>query len=536
MKANIQFLAIGLVFLVSGCSGKEEPQAPAVQKEFSRSFRAEHLFHQSQYITDALALAPRDPDGVLTFSFGTEPSFVSINYPALELECPTPALSASTEPVPAGMSRIPFHLEFPMTVGQTLPEEILSVESIVLGGSFDFSLTLDPDFPFSKAVVEEAVFTLPSWVGELTPVYVIDHRMEWPYLPETIRPGQVNTFSVWCSNVYTLEEGEGLREPGHRLDLNGTITIDGILSVDENDRRNPQDTSSPWSITFLSRLDESCRIWRVTGRMDFSRKLADRTLTFSEIPAFLLYGAVLDLDELYGELTIRNRSCLPFSVNGTFQGDERTYPFEIPATQPDETLKALFSEKGGREGDNADYRYCDVPTGGFSGLIDENPVSFAMKDVRITNDTEKPYTFVFDWDNEVIVQAEISSPLMIGKDFRVNIPLEVSLLITAREKVARLAGSFSVENTLPFDFEVRPVFQDLLHQDLSIQVSGEPLRFSAGSTESPRTEQFTFDWTIDAPVRYVVFEFIGTTGKNRQGETLHMDQHLAVNDMTIEIY
>lgn len=535
MKANITFLFLGLA-LVVGCNPKEEP-APTPMVVHDCYFSAKDAFHQYRLITGALGLEPRDPDGVLAFSFETDLSFVSFNYPAPTLECPTPTLHATTDPVPAGASRIPFHLEFPMTVGQTLPEEFLDVESVVIGGSYDFSLTLDPDFPFSKAVVEEAVFTLPAWVEENVPVFVIDHRMEWPYPPETIRPGQVNTFSVWCSNVYALKEGEGIHEPGHRLDLDGTIIIDGILSVDENDRTNPQEASSPWSITFLSRLDQRCRIWRATGRMDFSRKLADRTLTFTEIPGFLHDGeTVLDLDDLYGEVRVENRSSLPFSVSGTFQGDERKFPFSLPTVEPEETLRALVSEKGGRTAGNTDDRLCDIPVSGFSGLIDENPVSFAMKDVRIENDTDKPCRFVFDWDHEVIVKGEISSPLMIGKDFRVRLPLEVNLLVTAREKISRLAGSFSVENTFPFDFEVRPVFQDLMHQDLSVPVSGEPIRFSAGGAGSPRTDRFTFDWTVDAPVRYLVLEFIGTTGKGRQGETLHKDQRLEVKDFNLEIY
>ena len=535
MKTRYTLLIMGLT-LVAGCNPKEE-HAPTPMTVYDSYFSAQHAFHQYRLITDALGLEPRDPDGVLAFTFGTDPSYVSINYPAPMLECPTPALYATTDPVPAGEYRIPFHLEFPMTVGQTLPEEILEVESVTLGGSFDFSLTLDPDFPFSKAVVEEAVFTLPAWVEENVPVFVIDHRMQWPYPPETIRPGQVNTFSVWCSNVYALKEGEGIHEPGHRLDLDGTISIDGILSVDENDRRNPQEASSPWAITFLSRLDERCQIWRTTGRMDFSRNLTDRTLTFSEIPAFLRDSeTVLDLDDLYGEVKVQNRSSLPFSVTGAFEGDDRKFPFSLPAVGSEETLRALVSEKGGRTAGNTDDRLCDIRVEGFSGLIDENPVSFAMKDVRIANDTEKPSRFVFDWDHEVIVQGEVSSPLMIGKDFRVRLPLEVSLLVTAREKISRLTGSFSVENTLPFDFEVRPVFQDLMHQDLSIPVSGTPIRFSAGGAGSPRTERFTFDWTVDAPVRYLVLEFIGTTGKDRQGETLHKDQGLAVKDMAFEIY
>lgn len=535
MKAKYTLLIGGLV-LLAGCKQKDEP-APTPMAVHDCYFSAKDAFHQYRLITGALGLEPRDPDGELAFSFETDPSYVSINYPAPMLECPAPTLYATTDPVPAGSTRIPFHLEFPMTVGQTLPDEILEVASVTVGGSFDFSLTLDPDFPFSKAVVEEAVFTLPAWVEENVPVFVTGHQMQWPYPPETIRPGQVNTFSVWCSNIYDLKEGDGIHEPGHRLDLDATITLDGILSVDENDRKNPQEAASPWSLTFLSRLDERCQIWRATGRMDFSRKLADRTLTFTEIPAFLQDAeTVLDLDDLYAEVRVQNRSSLPFSVSGAFQGDDRTYAFSLPAVGSEETLRALVSEKGGRTGGNTDDRICDIPVSGFSGLIDKDPVSFALKDVRIANDTDRPCRFVFDWDHEVIVQAEVSSPLLIGKDFRVNLPEEVSLLVTAREKITRLTGSFSVENTLPFDFEVRPVFLDLMHQDLSIPVSGQPMRFSAGRYNAPQTAQFTFDWAVDAPVRYVVFEFIGTTGKGRQGETLRADQHLAVQDMTVTIY
>ena len=533
MKAYTPLLTIGLVFLVLGCNRKEEPQ-PFHQTVNDCSFHAEDVFHQSRYITDALGLDP-GPDGMLTFTFGTDLSFVSFQYPSKGLDTPTPNLSATTEPVPASTERIAFHLEFPVTVGQTLPYEIEDVESVALNGPVQFTLTLDPNFPYTKAVVEQATITLPDWVEEWYPMNVFDHRMEWPYLPETIRPGQVNSFDIYCSTNHVLQEGESYRK--QRLDLDGTVSVDGVLSVDKKDLKMPQHASPQWSATFLFHWSsENCMVSSVTGRIDLAMELADRTVTFSEIPAFLKDGeTVFDLEDLYGEMVIQNHSSIPVSVNGTILGDERKYPFG-QSVGADETIHALLSEKGGREGGYADFLYSDMPIRGFSGLIDRDPVSFALKDMLVTSDPDITSTFVFDENNYVSIQAEISSPLLIGKDFRAKQSLDVLLLKPVQDVITRITGSFSVENTLPFDYEIRPVFRDNFHQDVPVEARPETMRLAAGSLDYPRTERFSFDWTVNADFRHVVFEFIGHTAENRQGETLHKDQHLAVKDLVFEIY
>ena len=262
MKAYYSILIIGLALLASGCNHKEEPKKPTVMTPVGATFEAKNIFHQNRFYTDALGLSPREPDGVLAFTFETDPSFVHYNYPAQGLDNPTPNLHATTGT--SGSSSIDFHLEFPMTVGQSLPDVILDIQTIVMSGGVQFNLTLDPDFPFTEAYVEQAVITLPSWIEEENLPVLNNHRMDWPF-SKTIRPGEVNTYSFYCSNSYAPETGDGIREADHYLFLDATISIDGTLSVDESKRKNPKGASAPWSATFLSHLNaENCRIWRIT--------------------------------------------------------------------------------------------------------------------------------------------------------------------------------------------------------------------------------------------------------------------------------
>jgi len=92
MSSKVRFLllAAGLAFLLPGCNRKNEPAAPVVLKMQNFSIDAQSVFHQSRYITDALALDPRDPDGMLMLSFSTDPSYVQYKYPALGLDNPAP--------------------------------------------------------------------------------------------------------------------------------------------------------------------------------------------------------------------------------------------------------------------------------------------------------------------------------------------------------------------------------------------------------------------------------------------------------------
>ena len=539
MKAHYSILIIGLAFLASGCNHKEEPKKPTVMTPAGTTFEAKSIFHQNRYYTDALGLSPREPDGVLAFTFETDPSFVHYKYPAQGLDNPTPNLHATTGT--SGSSSIDFHLEFPMTVGQSLPDVILDIQTIVMSGGVQFNLTLDPDFPFTEAYVEQAVITLPSWIEEENLPVLNNHRMDWPF-SKTIRPGEVNTYSFYCSNSYAPETGDGIRETDHYLVLDATISIDGILSVDKKKRKDPQTASDPWSATFYYSFSaELSSISKVIGHLDLSRSLADQTLFFSETPAFLRrYGTVLDLDDIHGKLSIWNKTQVPVSISGTLMGDDREYPFSMSSVRSidfydflgeDKWYYGLLSEKGGRVTKEMEADYQDVVVEGLSGLIDSDPVSFAIKDVRITNDTETPYTFIFGNDNKVTVQASIQSPLRVGKDFQVV--SYADLMMSTTQKVVRLIGSYTVENSLPFDYEIRPVFFNWEEQ---LPISFEPVRIPAGSRESPYVQTITFDWPVDVQYADLALELKGQTAEGRQGEDLYKDQHIAVKDILLEVY
>ena len=537
MSSKVRFLllAAGLAFLLPGCNRKNEPAAPVVLKMQNFSIDAQSVFHQSRYITDALALDPRDPDGMLMLSFSTDPSYVQYKYPALGLDNPAPNRDATTETVPAGTDRVAFHLEFPMTVGHTLPAAILDVQSVVMSGEVLLDLTLSPDFPFSEADVEEATITLPSWLQEEYPIVLEGHRMEWPF-SRTIYPGQVNRYSFYCSNVYPLGADDGILEPEHRLVMDATISIDGILSVNEKNRKDPGEASSPWSATFLSAFTaDNCRIWRATGHMDLSREMEDHTLVFSEKPSFLQdIGTVLDLDDVYGELTVRNESTIPVSISGSLFGDEREYRFSCPpvqTTEYGEAFHGLLSEKGGRAAESMGDWYQDIQVQGLSGLVDGDPVSFAVKNVRISNDPETPYLFSFDEYNTVSLQASVYSPFLVGKNLQVRHLVELEML-NIWDPVERISGSYTVENTLPFDYEIRPVFFDWMDE---LPISVAPARIPAGSRETPRVETVSFDWSVGAKASRMILELKGHTADGRQGEALYMDQHVSVRDLTLEV-
>ena len=221
-------------------------------------------------------------------------------------------------------------------------------------------------------------------------------------------------------------------------------------------------------------------------------------------------------------------------------GDDREYPFSMSSVRSidfydflgeDKWYYGLLSEKGGRVTKEMEADYQDVVVEGLSGLIDSDPVSFAIKDVRITNDTETPYTFIFGNDNNVIVQASIQSPLRVGKDFQVV--SYADLMMSTTQKVVRLIGSYTVENSLPFDYEIRPVFFNWEEQ---LPISFEPVRIPAGSRESPYVQTITFDWPVDVQYADLALELKGQTAEGRQGEDLYKDQHIAVKDILLEVY
>ena len=531
---RFSLLAIGFASLLLGCNPKDEPQEPVVLTLDGTTIDAETAFYQPSLITNALGLEPRNPDGMLMLSFGTDPSYIQYEYPSKGLDNPTPYLSAATGTVPAGTASTDFHLEFPMTVGQALPEAVLDVQSARISGAVTFSLTLDPDFPYTEARIDHAVITLPSWVQEEYASNLDGQRLEWPF-SETIHPGEVNEFTIYCSVHYTPEEGEGLREPGHRLVLDASMTLDGTLSVDESRRKNPKEAPAPWSATFLSWFStEICPVRSVTGRMDLSGKMGDRSLTFSEIPPFLGDAeTVLDLDDLHGELIVLNDAPAPMAISGVLRGDDREYPFSyasLPATD-EETFRLLLSEKGGRTREGGEAGHYDIPVKGLSGLVDSDPVSFAIKDVRIANDPDTPCELFFDRKYTTLVQASFSSPLMIGKDFRVRHFVDLELLNTW-DPVVRIDGTYTVENTLPFDYEIRPVFYEW--KDV-LPITAEPVRIPAGSRESPSVQTVSFDWAVDAHITDLALELKGHTASGREGEVLYKDQHVAVRNIKLEV-
>ena len=537
------------VFLVLGIACDREnpdpvPSDPAVTlTRPDQTYQAKDLFYQSQYITDALALEPRSSDGMLMFSFSTSYSNTSFRYAPPILENPAPNTLSTTETVPSGTTSTAFHMEFPMTVGPSLPKEILDVQTVTLYGGLGLSFTLDPSFPFTKAQVTEATITFPSWVKELYPMYINDRKAAW-HFQETVYPGQVNSWFIDCLNVYTLEDGEGIREPGHRLALDGTIVLDGILTVDENDRKHPEESSSSWDATFLCEWrTESTDINAIKGRLDLSRKMDDCSITYNRVPAFLQMAVtVLDLDDLYGTVKIQNGSPAPVSVSGVIRSDEREYSFgerfglsPVVAPRDNEPYRGLLSEKGGRVPPGKEDRYCDVPLPGFSRAIDSDPVSFALNDLRIQNDTETPYSFVFGEDNRVSIQALISSPLLIGENFQAVHRMSFEDIPESVDKVARIKGSMTAENSFPFDYELYPLLYDRNWKE--IEVRSEPVRIPAGSRESPEVVPLSFEWTVDhAAVRFMDVKLVGRTAKNRQGEALYQDQHLTLKDLTIELY
>ena len=545
------WLPAGLLLLGIAC-GREEPVPPdppapaepvATLTRPNETYQAKDLFYQTSFVSNSLALEPRSSDGMLMFSFSTSYSNTSFRHPAPILKNAVSSLAVSTGTVPAGTDRTAFHMELPMSIGASLPEEILDVESVTLSGVHILAFTLDPDFPFTKARIQEATITLPAWVEETYPFYIVDHKAPWRF-GETVYPGQVNTWDIYSTVEHTLEAGEGIQGPDHRLVLDGTVIVDGILVVDENDRKNRDEAGSPWEGTFLFLWNpEAVEIRRLTGRVDLSREMEDCTLTFSRVPSFLnATGTVLDLEDLYGTVKVQNSSPAPVSVSGIIQSDEREYPFgerfgtaPLVAPREKEPYRGLLSEKGGRVPAGSENRYCDIPISGFSGAIDSNPVSFNVKDLRIQNDTDTPYQVEFDEDSWVSIQALISSPLLIGKDFQVVHSIPFTDVPASVSKLSRIKGSCTVENSFPFDYEIRPFFYDADWKE--VPISTDPIRVAAGSQGSPTVASLTFDWKVEsATARFMDLQLTGRTASGRQGEALYQDQYLALKDMIVEFY
>lgn len=543
-KTYILLLVLGTV-LFSACERKGTKTGPDVVRrqdpDVANSLTAFDMFGQSKSYVGALGVEPGNwGDGTMYFSFDLGSSHVTYDFPEGRLSCPKPYASASSETVPEGTTRVPFHLEFPLRVEQAIPKEIQDIESVGIGGQYEFTITLDPDFPFTKARLEEAVFTLPDWVREEYPFWLEGNKMAWWYLPDEIYPGKVETFSVNCSapELYKLKAGESVREPGHILDLDATIVLDGVLSVDEQDRVDPGAASAPWGFSLLANQRGGTQVHAVRGRIALDRAMPDIKYTFEELPYFLYSDAtVFDLDDFSLEFQIRNDLGLPINLSGDVRCDDRTYPFgapSFPSVGDGQQARVSLSEKGtGLDPQRSGYI---VPIDGFSQLLHKNPGFISVENLRVSGVTQDLQTIRLDGQRSVLVYAGVNSPLRPGEKFQTRYYLSETMLIVPPVLISRLAGSFTVENTLPFDYEIRPVFLNASRELLTPRTPLQVIHVPSGSPADPATKQVTFDWHIDLPAMLLYFEATGRTAAGRQGETMDKDQYLAIDDLYIEIY
>ena len=513
------------------------PEPVAVQAG-NMEFRAESMFYQGQYVTDALSLTPQGADGRLEFGFSTDYSSVNYRYPAPEVRVSRPNQAVSTEAVPGGQTETSFHFEIPMTLEALLPEVFLEVESLWMDAFFFFSLTLSPDFPFTQAQFVTATITFPSWADSEHYSPIQNHQLTWAN--STVKSAQVLTFQPQCRKVYALQEGEGLRKEDHVLTLDNTVIIDGTIRVNEADRKDPAEKGTPWTASFLTGWKvNGGTVSNLTGKMDLSRALPDRSVTFSSVPDFFKWpGLSFDLDDLYGEVTVKNEIPLPVSLSGVMRGDEREYSFgaengRTPVWVPvgKGEYHVLLSEKGGRVNDDGFTDRIDLPTPGFSGLIDGDPVSFALKDLRVKNDPDQSFRFIFDQDNQVLLKGRISSPMMIGKDFRFRTGGILAEIPASKNGIRKMTGSFRVSNSLPFDFDVLPVIYDREFTRLPVRM--ETVHIPAGKRDAPTEVPVDLAWESPTPVPagYLFLELTARTGEGREGVFLYKDQRIAfVND------
>ena len=536
MKARFLLLSIGLVFLAVSCK-RDDNLVTVVYQRDDATFDARDIFPEEIQLTNSIWLDNRDSDGAILLKTDLPYSVVSYSlYPGKRSVKPSSAVSASMEIIPSGSSSIAFHLEFPRTIEWDLPEEILDIQAIrLISGILNCSLALGPDFPYKEAQLEQVSVTFPAWVRQTS-----GKQFDWN---ESGQSGMVFPEAevlMWddFDGLYTLGEGEGIQEPGHRLVLDATISVDGILTVDEKNRKDPQEASTPWSYAFFSpRFEFDGYFTEFTGCVDLSREMNDCSRVFSRVPSFLQEnGMVLDLNDVHAALVAYSRNPIPVAVSGTLLGDDREYPFSsstflVPSH--DEDFIVLLSEKGNRvkEGMSPEV-YLDVPVPGISGLIDDDPVSIGLKNVRMATDPNTPGKYHFG-EGSFTIRPVLQTPLRIGKDFQTGTRY-LNLLTSNAIKLERISGTYTIENTFPFDFEVRPVFCDWNMEQLPI--SFESITIPAGSRESPYKQTVTVDWPFRVQFAHVFLEVKGHTAEGRQGEDLNKDQHIAVKDIALELF
>ena len=544
MKAlrNSILTIIGVISMA--CTPKSMPLPdPVIMDTKDLTLQAESLFYQSQYITNALSLVPRESDGLLVFGFNTGVSSANCRYPAPEVRITSPNQAVSTDIVAGGQYETPFRLEIPMTLEPLLPKAFVEVESVRINGAFFLSLTLSPDFPFTKAWLENPTITFPSWIDSENYRSLPNHQLRWE--GSTVKPGQVMTWQTRSEKEYVLQEGEGFREEDRQLVMDNTIVFEGTIRVEEADRKNPAEKGFPWSATFLTGWRANGgEVSSLMGRMDLKPALKDQILTFSRIPDFFKReGLVFDLEDLHGEVRVKNQMQTSLAVSGVLTGDEREYPFGsengrppvwVPVGKGDYHI--FFSEKGGRVKDDGQTDRIDIPTQGFSGLIDGDPLSFGLRDIRIKNDPQQSFRFNFDQDYWITVQGRISSSMMVGKDFGFQTMALVAEIPESKADIVKITGTFHVTNSFPFDYEILPFFYDRKYNRIPIRL--ETIRVPAGERGKPADVPVDFNWESSTPVsaRFLLLELNAHTGKGREGESLYKDQQLYIGEASFNVY
>lgn len=541
-------LAITGIFSIA-CAPKDLPEPepelkpePVTTDLWNTVFTPES-FHQSSYHSNSLELTSRDSDGLMIFSSGTEYTSVDYRYSAPRVTISPRKHAVTTDVVPGGRYETHFHFELPMTAEASIPKEFLEIASFRMDGTGGgLSVTLAHDFPFAKARIENATITFPDWVDSSNRI------CKWS--DGNLLPGKQTHFGCMSEEVHTMQEAKAILTEDHRLSMDATIAIDGTIRVEEADRKDAAEAASPWSATLLVDWEETESLLCLTGKMDLDKTFKDQALTYVDIPSFMGWkGLVFDLEDVHAEVRVLNGMEAPVSVSGVLMGDEREYPFgaengRTPARVPagKDVFHILFSEKGrgGEMKNSYGEPYTDridLPTPGFSGLIDADPVSFALKSIQVKTDPEQDLTFHFDRDNKISVLARISSKMMVGKDFQFQFgPMLLGWIPKSKTSVSKIEGSFQVSNSLPFDFEITPLFDDFDGHVMPVRL--ETIRIPAGERGKPTVVPVDFKWESGEPItiRSLGLNLSARTGEGREGESLYKDQQITVGEVSFLAY